>query len=99
MDVHDHADEPANWTRAANVSRNEPITILSLDLVEAADIGGEYPQFGKFLPVEIDGDETWLECPRGLSQSLSRLGVEEGESIRVQDLSKDDDGHWQFKIV
>lgn len=97
--------------QARDIYRAEDATgayrIVSLDLVEASEIGGEdsFPKFGEFADVvELtetgeDRGEAWLECPADLAQGLLDIGVEAGSEFVIESVKKDDDGQWRFSVA
>lgn len=104
--IDDHAETPDEWVRAEDASG--VYRLETRELTPADEIGGEYPEFGKFLSVVtvqwhsgddrwIDGDPLFLECPRGLSQSLvAEPPVEAGDVFAIGEPQKDNGNEWRF---
>jgi hypothetical protein len=84
-------------------------TLQSLEYWEADDISDEdeFPKFGDFLQCRTTTGgpdpewnvEVFVECPLGLEQELLELGIEDGDSFRIQQVSKDTDGEWTYQVV
>lgn len=104
--LNEHAETPDEWVRAEDASG---VYRLETDeLIPADDIGGDYPEFGKFLSVLkvewdhgadrwVDGEAVYLECPRGLSQELvAEPPVEAGDVFAVAEPRKTDGDKWRF---
>jgi len=53
-----------------------------------SELGTDIPQFGKWLPVEMDGDEAWLSAPSQLREILVEESIQNGERFRIEKMRK-----------
>lgn len=65
-----------------------------------ADADGT-PQYGRWLPVEIEKDDAWLLAPGELVEELQRLEAEAGRVYEVTRAEKSGNGEtdpWEFNV-
>lgn len=84
-------------------------TLQSLEYYAANEISDEdeFPKYGDFLKCRTTtggADPEWdvevfVECPLGLEEELLELGIEDGDSFRIQQVSKTADGEWSYRVV
>jgi len=84
-------------------------TLQSLEYWAADEISdeGEFPKYGDFLKCRTTtggADPEWdvevfVSCPLGLEEELLEMEVEDGDTFRIQQVSKNADGEWQYHVV
>lgn len=50
---------------------------------EDAEEEGQPPAYGRWLPVDVEGDEGWVNCPKELIDDLQALDPSKGEVFEV----------------
>ena len=53
------------------------------------EIESDIPQYGSWLPVELDGDEAWLIAPSQLRAALVEGDVRASEAFRIERMEKE----------
>lgn len=59
------------------------------------------PQYGRWLPVEIEGDDAWLLAPGELIEELQAVEAEDGELFEVTRCEKAGNGEtdpWEVNL-
>lgn len=106
MDLNDLANEA---TTTVVRFKDADATLYRLDddeLTEAEDIGDPdgFPEFGYFAPctaLTADGDELgprYVEVPAAFAEALGNANVEPGDSFRVAESRKTEDGAWAVTV-
>jgi len=54
--------------------------------------GDDPPQYGRWLPVEIEGNDAWMVAPGELVDELQRLEPSAGEIFEVSRIEKSGNG-------
>lgn len=106
-DLNDQAKEVEHENVVLSGESHGLYKITATELVEANDVSpeGEFPKYGKYLPVEqldrggTSKGEALLESPRGLAVSLTEAGLaEDGAKFWIRNVSKDVEGTWVFDV-
>lgn len=101
-------DDLADDTGDVYLARNAEGMVFRLDsrdTVPADEIGtDEYPQYGDFAPVGVYHppkaefvDDAYLEVPVQLAKTIVSLGIEDGDTFKVTDVSKQN-GQYYFVV-
>lgn len=48
-----------------------------------SELGGDIPQYGVWLPVELDGEDAWLNAPSELRSILVEDEIKPGERFEI----------------
>jgi hypothetical protein len=90
---------------------NDSIGVYRLEsdeVVDAEEIGTEeFPQYGDFIEtITTHGganpswDETaYVELPGDLARQLTELGIDPGDTFRIQSTRKDGNGSWVYDVI
>jgi hypothetical protein len=52
------------------------------------ELDSDVPQYGKWLPVELNGDEAWLVAPSELRSELVDQEIRTGERFTIDQMTK-----------
>lgn len=97
-DLRDHAEEPPDFVLATDLVDEGEFELQNLATVDASEVPGEYPQYGTFIECEQDGEQVWVECPRGLARALVEQDVEPGSTFVVTGQSGGGQDPWEFDV-
>ena len=107
MDLRDRAEGGGTEIVLASDLPQEPQAEIVTGHLRPADEltpEGEFPQFGQFLEVRVNGDEEsrFWECPSSLASAIVELVGDEpvkGALVKVDEAVKTTSGEWRYVVA